>query len=164
MGGRGGSPSRPVQTSVRPTWGRTCPRRARLGSARGQRSGHSPGLGQEGAHAAADGGPADGAQLQGGCTLGTDQVAAGHEDSAHGAVQADFAGPLLLQAPQLLSRIPGPWGSRTRRCLGAWAPPCPGGPRVYPRPLPPVLGRRRRAPSPRRQGSWPCPQVGRTLT
>lgn len=70
----------------------------------------SPSLGQEGAHTAADGGPADGAPLQAGRTLATGQVAAGHEDDGHGTVQAHPAGPLLPQALQLLLCIPGSLG------------------------------------------------------
>lgn len=83
----------------------------------------SPGLGQEGAHAAADGGPADGALLQVGGTLGTDQVAAGHEDNAHSAVQAHLAGPFLPQALKLLLCVSVSWGFKTFRYLWAWVPP-----------------------------------------
>lgn len=98
------------------------PARARLGLPAGGsatqpspgpgREGTLLGLGQEGAHTAADGGPADGAQLQVGRTLGTHQVATGHEDDGHGAVQAHLAGPLLPQALQLLLCVPGPWTQR----------------------------------------------------
>ena len=87
--------------------------------------GRSPGLGQEGAHVAADGGSADGAQLQAGGTLSTDQVAARHKDDGHGVVQAHLACPLLLQPPQLRLHIPGSRGLKNPpRPLGlGWTDP-----------------------------------------
>lgn len=59
--------------------------------------------GHEGADAASDDGPADGAVAQAGGAVATHhQVTAGDEYDGHQLVHADFTGPLLLQLPQQL--------------------------------------------------------------
>lgn len=59
--------------------------------------------GHEGADAASDDGPADGAVAQAGGAVATHhQVTAGDEYDRHQLVHADFTGPLLLQLPQQL--------------------------------------------------------------
>lgn len=59
--------------------------------------------GHEGADAAPDDGPADGAVTQAGGAVATHhQVTAGDEDDGHQLVHAHLTGPLLLQLPQQL--------------------------------------------------------------
>lgn len=74
--------------------------------------------GHEGADAASDDGPADGAVAQAGGAVATHhQVTTGDEYDWHQLIHADFTGPLLLQLPQQLlwARLidcDGGWGGR----------------------------------------------------